>query len=346
MPTITEFSTIDLITGMEQVVVSETFLNSVFFPQTRFFQGKFCQVDSRKARRLLAPVTKRGQPGRAILREPLKTSFFDPPEVRPTRAISVAELDERLGGETSYSRRTPEERLAEILAADSMDLINSITRRIEQMTSSILFTGSFSYLPDDGSTETLDYGTIVPIIPATKWDATGDPIADLVSASNTIVAASGLLPDTLVLGADCLTAFLNNTKVQDQLNKLHLVTGGIQPSPPQGVGTAQLIGKLFRPYLSLYGYSEAYEDETTSTLKPMIADNVCLLGCSTSPAVTSYGSITQTEQDGRVETYADIKFVPRQLATPREDRHELRMACRPCLIPYDLASWAVIQPLT
>jgi hypothetical protein len=220
-------------------------------------------------------------------------------------------------------------------------------RRIEQMTASILFGGSFSYQLDDGSSESLDYGVISPIIPALKWDATGDPIADLAAASNTIVAASGLLPDTLVLGADVLTAFLANTKVQDQLNKLHLVSGGIQPSPPQGVGTAQLIGKLFRPYLSLYGYSESYESETTpGTLVPMVPENQCLLGCSTSPATTSFGSITQTEQDGEVRSYSDAKFVPRRLSVPKEDKAELRIASRPCLIPYDMASWAVISPLT
>jgi hypothetical protein len=347
MPTVTQFSTVDLLTGMEALVPAEQFLNATFFGRTSFFTGRFAQVDSRKARRFLAPVVKYGQPGRAVSREPIATKFYDVPEVKPVRVTTVTDLDDRLLGESSYSRRTPDERLAEIVAADVVDLTNSVMRRIEQMTSSILFTGSFSYLLDDGSTESLDYGTVTPVVPTAKWDATGDPIADLAAASNAIVAASGLLPDTLVLGADVLSAFLANTKVQDQLNKLHLVTGGIQPSPPQGVGTAQLIGKLFRPYLLLYSYAEVYESETTpGTLVPMVPDDSALLGCSTSPAVTSYGAITQTEQDGTVRSYADVKFVPRRLADAKEDKAELRIASRPCLVPYDLASWAVIKPVT
>ena len=83
---------------------------------------------------------------------------------------------------------------------------------------------------------------------------------------------------------------------------------------------------VVRPYLSIYGYSETYEDESTNALKPMIDPKTVLLGCSKSPATTSFGSITQIEQSGEAASYSDLKFVPRRLATPREDRVELRIA--------------------
>jgi hypothetical protein len=97
--------------------------------------------------------------------------------------------------------------------------------------------------------------------------------------------------------------------------------------------------------VKLYGYAESYEDEASNALKPMIDPKLVLLGCSKSPALTSYGSVTQVEQDGETRSYSDLKFVPRRLSTPKEDRIELRVASRPCLIPFDLASWAVIKPL-
>jgi hypothetical protein len=75
------FSTVDLIAGLKQAMTAETFVNRSFFPVTRFFTGRFCQVDSRKGRRLLAPVVKRGQPGRVLTREPIQTRFYDVPEV-------------------------------------------------------------------------------------------------------------------------------------------------------------------------------------------------------------------------------------------------------------------------
>ena len=79
---------------------------------------------------------------------------------------------------------------------------------------------------------------------------------------------------------------------------------------------------------------------------PLIAPKDVLIGCSKSPAATSYGSVTQVEQNGETASYSDLKFVPRKLATPKEDRTELRIVSRPCFIPYDLSSWAVIKPLT
>jgi hypothetical protein len=332
---------------MEALAPPESFLNATFFPKESYFVGRHCQVDSRRARRWIAPVVKRGQTGRVVAREPYKTSFFEVPDVRAVRETSVADLDDRLAGETAYSRRTPAERLADVVAADLIDLVGATTRRIEAMTSDLLFKGAISYLLDDGSVETLSYGTVTPIVPAVLWDAVSgsDPCKDLSDAAATIVANSGLMPDTVVMGEAALSVFLNNATVGEQLNKLHIVAGGIQPAPPAGVGTAQFIGRLFRPYVSIYGYSETYEDEATNALKPMIAPKDVLLGCSKSPATTSFGAVTQVEQDGSTQSYSDLKFVPRRLATPREDKVELRIASRPCLIPYDLTSWAVIRPL-
>ena len=83
-----------------------------------------------------------------------------------------------------------------------------------------------------------------------------------------------------------------------------MVVGGISPTAPEGVGTAQFIGTLYRPYVSIYGYAETYEDEATNALKPMIAPKDVLIGCSKSPALTSYGSVTQVEQNGETASYS------------------------------------------
>ena len=141
---------------------------------------------------------------------------------------------------------------------------------------------------DDGSIESLVYGAIAATTPTAKWDAAGDPIADLAAACNAIITNSGLLPNVLVMGEDVVSAFLANTKVQSQLNVLHLVSGSIQPSAPTGIGTAQHLGALFRPHLQLYSYSEAFESDA-GVLTKMVPDDVCIVGCSNSPATVSFG---------------------------------------------------------
>ena len=345
MPVRTEFDTTAMLAAMEQLTPAEQFLTTTFFPRTQFFEGRFAQVDSRKGRRLLAPIVKYGQPGRAVSREAITTKFYDPPEIKPVRISSVVDLDQRLPGENSYTRRSAEERLGEIIGKDIVDLTDSIVRRIEKMASDLLLTGSISYALDDGTIESLVYGAISATTPTAKWDAAGDPIADLAAACNAIITSSGLLPNVLVMGEDVVTAFLANPKVQSQLNVLHLVSGSIQPQPPTGVGTAQHLGALFRPHLQLYSYAEAFESDA-GVLTKMVPDDTCIVGCSNSPATVSYGSISQTEQDGSVHSYSDVKFVPRRLSEPREDKVELRVASRPVLVPFDMTGWSVIKPLT
>ena len=247
--------------------------------------------------------------------------------------------------ETAYSRRTPTDRLAELVARDLRELVDATARRVEQMTSSLLFSGAFSYKLDDGSTETLSYGSVVPVVPATLWDAVSgsDPLKDLTAAVDAIIASSGLIPDTVVFGADTLSAFLANDSVATQLNRLHLVVGSIQPSAP--LGSEQFIGTLYRPHVKLFSYSETFEDEVDNSLKPMIEPDTVLVGCSNSPALTAYGSVTQVEQSGETSTYQDLRYVPRRLSEPREDRVSIRITSRPCLIPYDTESWRVLKPL-
>ena len=120
---------------MEGLTPAEQFLTQTFFPRTQFFEGRFAQVDSRKGRRLLAPIVKYGQPGRAIAREAVTTKFYDPPEIKPVRVSTVVDLDQRLLGENSYTRRSAEERLGEIIGKDIVDLTDAIVRRIEKMAS-------------------------------------------------------------------------------------------------------------------------------------------------------------------------------------------------------------------
>jgi hypothetical protein len=44
------------------------------------------------------------------------------------------------------------------------------------MSSQLLFKGSITYLLDDGTTETLEYGTPTEVTPAVTWDdAAADP---------------------------------------------------------------------------------------------------------------------------------------------------------------------------
>jgi len=255
------YSTTELIESFRDVPVADTFLNRTFFGDERFFDGKFCQVDFKQGRRLLAPLIKRGQLGRVLERPPIRTSFFDVPTIAPMRPLTVADLDDRLSGETVYDRRPAGERMAEVLADDYLECREAIVRRIEWMTSQLLFKGSITYLLDDGTTDTLEYGTPSEVTPALTWDdADADPFKDLSDAADAIQGESGAVADIIVFGADVLGVFLWNEKVQRWLNMLNFRV--MQVEPREGIGTAQHLGNCNRPYAAMYSYAEATEQET------------------------------------------------------------------------------------
>ena len=180
------------------------------------------------------------------------------------RVTLVTDLDERAFGESVYSKKTPQERFTEIIVRDLLDLTNSATRRIEQMSASLLFTGAFSYRLDSGETESLDYGTITPIVPTIKWDARGQRSAGRSAKRGQSdrrrerIDARHARPrkqrhDDVPLASAVL----------DTLNKLNVSLGALAPSKPS-VGTSQFVGRVYRPYLDLYGYAESYEHEDES----------------------------------------------------------------------------------
>jgi hypothetical protein len=264
------------------------------------------------------------------------------------RPFTIADLEDRAMGETVYDSRPASERVLDALADDFLECREAIVRRIEWMSSQLLFTGSISYLLDDGTTETLEYGTPVEVTPAIPWsDESADPFKDLVSAADGIQAASGAVADLIVLGSAALDTFLRHPKVQSWMNLIRFNVLTVEPE--ERVLSAQFLGRLTRPYASLYSYVEMAEQESFSggpqELIPLLPRDCVLIGSSTANGRTAFGSISQMESRGDIGTYRGERFVPLTLDQPEEQKRMFRLASRPCLIPSDLESWRIIKPL-
>ena len=128
----------------------------------------------------------------------------------PTRETSVADLDDRLMGESAYSSRTPAERLAEIVAADLVDLVGAVhapRREDEQrfavhrrdLVSARRRLDRDAQLRDDYADRPCD---------TVGCDRRSDRRTSR-RQQRTIIANSGLVPDVVVMGADALSAFLD-----------------------------------------------------------------------------------------------------------------------------------------
>ena len=183
--------------------------------------------------------------------------------------------------------------------------------------------------------------------PSIHHQLSGTPIrllrlTDLKRVRAQIIRDTGMAPQICVFSDQTADMFIANEEVKEQLDRLHLVVGRVEPDRP--IGTAQYLGKLLLPALELWTYSEEYisEEDGISNL-PFIPPHCCLVG-TVDPysGYSYYGSILQLDEGGFEEVY-NSQFVPRMFFDIKNEIAELRMQQRIALVPTDCASWTVIE---
>jgi hypothetical protein len=161
--------------------------------------------------------------------------------------------------------------------------------------------------------------------------------------SDQIVADTGQPPDVLVMSPKVTKAFLANEQVTDQLNKLHLVMGSVQPDRPRG--SAQYLGRLYLPSLELWSYAEKYIDEFDGvSLAPMIPDHRAIVGTTEPSGFQYWGNVIQMEESGFTNNEG-MKLIPRLTYETENEVAQYRVQARPCLVPLDAASWTVVNAI-
>jgi hypothetical protein len=75
-----------------------------FFGTERFFEGRFLVVDTKRNKRVLAPVVSRYHPGVVVQRGVVQTKIYDAPKLAPFRVLTLGQLDLRAPGESMTKR--------------------------------------------------------------------------------------------------------------------------------------------------------------------------------------------------------------------------------------------------
>ena len=74
----------------------------------------------------------------------------------------------------------------------------------------------------------------------------------------------------------------------------------------------------------------------------MIPAHAALVGTTNPSGFVHYGSILQLEEGGYTESER-LKLVPRMMYHLPNETAQYRLQSRPCLVPFDAASWTVIN---
>ena len=338
----TTFTTIALIEGFRQRLPAPSFIRDTFFGVRSFEAADVICVETFRGGRGLAPFVLPLE-GQVIgRRKPFQRAYIEAPIIAPARVITLREAGTTGMGETPYNYKTPEERVADLIAEDSLDMDLEISRTEEFMCASCMFEGK---IPIHYRTKTdvqLDYSFSNKTILAKLWtDPTANPLDDLAAAQQGL-NANGYSGSLAVYSPDAWKALWGNTIVKEQFkNILNPITSYNFPEGvPLGAGVARVPSFTY-PTIDNVVYSGTYTDKT-GAVKPFVPKGSVLL-CS--PDVRNrlvYAQVTQIEQDdGMFHTYL-LDRVPKLDANSLKNFHQYTITSRPVPVPVDLLAWQVL----
>lgn len=344
------FSTLTVIEGVRQRWVVPSFIRDQFFGAHDFIDSDVVQVDTYKGGRGLAPFILPLEGQVVGRRRPFTRSYVEAPIIAPARTITLREARKPGWGETPYNYKSPEERVASLIAQDTVDMDDEIARTEEYMCASCMFTGQIPISYRTKTNVVIDYGftnsTTVPLL----WtNATADPLQDLRLAQQAL-NANGYSGDTAIYSPEAWNALMTNPKVIEQLKvalqtMTPLTSVAMGETPPSGVTPAP---SFTNPTMRNWIYSGTYTKMTgatgsTLTAVPYVPKGYVLIGSSNVKHRLVYAQVTQIEQsDGQFHSY-NLDRVPKVECNVNRNFYMYTLTSRPVPVPLDLLSWQVLK---
>lgn len=326
------FDTRTMLEAVRQMLPVRTFLKETFFTNVRTFDTEHVDVDIIKGKRRMAPFVSPKLAGKVVERQGFRTNTYKAPMINPKLPTTAEQLQKRLAGEPLYSGMSPDDRAAEQLGRDLAELDEMITRREERMCAQALFEGKID-IKGEGVDEVIDFGLTnkEALSGGALWNqTTADPLADLKRWRRTIVKASGINPDIVVMGSDVIDAFLANEKVQKMLDLRLVDTGQINPQTlPNGT---TYVGRIAELGVNIYTYDEWYLDDD-GTEKPMVPEKSLLMGSTAARFDLLYGAYVDQEMGT-----LDLPRIPRSWVEKDPSVRWVQLISRPLPVPQHIDS--------
>lgn len=304
------FGAFDLATLLEvrrqQQVIAPFWLN--FFGRVVTFDTPhidFEKVNRRYKR--LAPFVAPNVQGRVITTQGSTMQRFTPAYVKPKSVIDPQKVIARQPGESLYQPLSPEQRRLAVIAEETREHKSRIQNREEWMAAHAIINGSVTVSGEDYPTQTVNFGRdsslTATLLSTAKWDeATGDPLADLLTMRRKVNKLSGLTVSRVIFGANAWDLLATRLELNDPKNgnlldttmrgsetDLSRILDGFEGA--EYVGT--LAGRNGQGRIECWVYTGTYEDEDGNE-QPFLNTND-VVGVGNIDGVRCYGAI----QDAR-----------------------------------------------
>jgi hypothetical protein len=224
---------------------------------------------------------------------------FTPPIFMEEGTINSFDLIKRMPGQNPFEN--PD--YAANAYTDSVRIFrkmeNKLRRACELMVSQLLTTGTVTCV--DANANQIYTINFLPksthfITSGNLWSGgSANPLGDLASLTSVIRQDGRMMPSKLVFGTQAWSLFLANTTVQNQINKLGIGLGQLNPAPAPAT---RGVGATFQGYIwignykiELWTYDGWYLDPVSKTHLPYVPTNKVIVLCDGARLDMSYGAI-------------------------------------------------------
>ena len=336
------YTTREMLEAIELRNPMKTFFADTFFKIHRTHIAEKIEIDIKKSKRKLAPFVAPRKGGEILTREGYTTTTIVTPKIAPERILTIDDITKRGLGENIYSRKSPEERAAELLAEDLRELEKAIVDRTEWIAREILFKGKIDINDNDkGIDINIDFGFENKEVLSGDilWsNSSADIIGNLKNWRRTVIKKTGVAPNICIMGSDVADIFLKNEKVIKSMDILNLKNVIIEPRVVDPALT--FLGRIAELDLDIYSYDEWFINDEGQEESMVPMGNV-LLANSNGIGSIEYGAVTQIESsEGGFVTY-EGEIVPKHWADVDNNIEMLRLTSRPMPLPFDVSSWFI-----
>jgi Phage major capsid protein E len=333
------YRTSSILAGMENVPRASVFLRDKLFSKVVTVPSDQVDISFYKGKAKLAPYCSRFSAGTAVPREREQLRLFSPPFMKPVKTLAADDVFYRSMGGAGADN---DNRDAQLLARDILELDADISRREEWMVSRVLFDGKVICLDGDTSeiVAEIDYTPISSSLVSPLWSAasTCDPLKDLKTAMRLVSGACGYSADLIVMGKDASDGFENADKVLAAYDKRNIAPGEITPA------LAEYGITLLGNYRGLPIYaSESQYTDVDGTSKYFVPADKVLVAASGLQGTLAYAGIVQVdESESSMKPYEGARL-PLVYYERGFDFRKVRLSSRPIPIPADTTSWTILD---
>jgi hypothetical protein len=272
-----------------------TFWLDMCFPDEVHFDTEYIDFDMVDKGRRLAPFVSPMAQGKPMLQKGYMTRRFKPAYIKPKDNVDPRRLIKRVPGESYGGEMSMEQRRQAAIADILLTQRDSIIRRWEWMAASAIINDQVVIEGEDYPAVTVTFGRAtnqtLALLTTDAWDDAGktDVLGDLDTWVSRIHRASGYAPTRAIMGLEAWGVFKEKQQVKDSLDT---TKRGSTASLDTTLGNGEAVQyKGTIGPLSIYTYSEIYEDNDGNTVDMMDPESIVLVNPSGVEGARCFGAI-------------------------------------------------------